>query len=73
MKNTYPDIDLNQAIDDYCYENHLDSCYTLEVIEHNLTLRKLFESVVNSLLTQYNLLDNHNINTRISTIFNEVS
>lgn len=73
MKNTYPDIDLNQAIDDYCYENHLDSCYTLEVIEHNLTLRKLFESVVNSLLTKYNLLDNHNINTRISTIFNEVS
>ena len=29
MKNTYPDIDLNQEIDDYCYENHLDSCYTL--------------------------------------------
>ena len=73
MKNIYPDIDLNQAIDDYCYENHLDSCYTLEVIEHNLTLRKLFESVVNSLLTQYNLLDSHNINTRIPTIFNEVS
>ena len=73
MKNTYPDIDLNQAIDDYCYENHLDSCYTLEVIEHNLTLRKLFESVVNSLLTQYNLSDNHNINTIIPTIFNEVS
>ena len=73
MKNTYPDIDLNQAIDDYCYENHLDSCYTLEVIEHNLTLRKLFESVVNSLLTQYNLLDSHNINTIIPTIFNEVS
>ena len=73
MKNTYPDIDLNQAIDDYCYENHLDSCYTLEVIEHNLTLRKLFESVVNSLLTQYNLLDSHNINTKIPTIFNEVS
>lgn len=73
MKNTYPDIDLNQEIDDYCYENHLDSCYTLEVIEHNLTLRKLFESVVDSLLIQYNLSDSHNINTRIPTIFNEVS
>lgn len=31
MKNTYPDIDLNQYVDDYCYEKHLDSCYTCVV------------------------------------------
>lgn len=63
MKNTYPDIDLNQEIDDYCYENNLDSCYTLDVIEHNKTLRKLFESIVDNLLEQNNLVDNNNIET----------
>ena len=50
LQNTYPDIDLNQEIDDYCYEKNLDSAYTLDVIEHNLTLRKLFEAIVNNLL-----------------------
>ena len=73
LKNTYPDIDLNQEIDDYCYENHLDSCYTLDVIEHNLTLRKFFESIVDNLLNKYNLADTYNINTRIPTIFDETS
>ena len=69
LENTYPDIDLNQEIDDYCYENKLESVYTLDVIEHNLTLRKLFESVVDNLLNKYNLADTYNVNTRISTIF----
>ena len=69
LQNTYPDIDLNQEIDDFCYENKLESAYTLDVIEHNLTLRKLFESVVDNLLNKYNLVDTYNINTRISTIF----
>lgn len=73
MKNTYPDIDLNQKIDDYCYENNLDSCYTLNVIEHNKTLRKLFESIVDNLLEQNNLVDNNNINIRIPTIFDKAS
>lgn len=73
LQNTYPDIDLNQEIDDYCYENKLKSAYTLDVIEHNLTLRKLFESVVDNLLNKYNLADTYNINTRIKTIFDEAS
>ena len=73
MKNTYPDIDLNQEIDDYCYENNLDSCYTLDVIEHNKTLRKLFESIIDNLLEQNNLVDNNNINIRIPTIFDKAS
>lgn len=73
LQNTYPDIDLNQEIDDYCYENKLESVYTLDVIEHNLTLRKLFESVVDSLLNKYNLADTYNINTKIPTIFDEAS
>ena len=73
MNNTYPDIDLNQEIDDYCYENHLESCYTLDVIDHNKTLRKLFESIVDNLLEQNNLIDINNTNTKIPTIFNKVS
>ena len=71
LQNTYPDIDLNQEIDDYCYENKLESAYTLDVIEHNLNLRKLFESVVDNLLNKYNLADIYNVNTRIPTIFDE--
>ena len=69
LQNIYPNIDLNQEIDDYCYENKLESAYTLDVIEHNLTLRKLFESVVDNLLDKYNLAESANINTRIPTIF----
>ena len=71
LQNIYPDIDLNQEIDDYCYENKLESAYTLDVIEHNLNLRKLFESVVDNLLNKYNLADIYNVNTRIPTIFDE--
>lgn len=73
LQNTYPDIDLNQEIDDYCYENKLESVYTLDVIEHNLALRKLFESVVDNLLNKYNLADTYNINAKIQTIFDEAS
>lgn len=73
LQNTYPDIDLNQEVDDYCYENNLESVYTLDVIEHNITLRKLFESIVDNLLEKYNLSDIYNINTRIPTIFDEAS
>ena len=69
LENTYPEIDLNQEIDDYCYENNLESAYTLDVIEHNITLRKLFEAIVDNLLNKYNLADTYNINTRTSTIF----
>jgi hypothetical protein len=73
LQNTYPDIDLNQEIDDYCYENNLELAYTLDVIEHNLTLRKLFESIVDNLLEKYNLADTYNTNTRIPTVFDEAS
>ena len=69
MKNTYPDIDLNQYVDDYCYENHLDSCYTLDVIEHTLPLRNIYESLVNNLLEKYNLVAPIKNTQKIKTIF----
>lgn len=71
LQNTYPDIDLNQEIDDYCYENKLESAYTLDVIEHNLTLRKAYENIVDTLLNKYNLSDG-NYETRYTTIFDDI-
>ena len=56
FQNMYPDIELNQIVDDYCYENKLETCYTLDAIEHNKDVRKLFEKMVDSLLEKYNLI-----------------
>lgn len=53
LQDTYPEIDLNQLVDDFCYENKLESCYTLDAIEHDKEVRKLFESVVNNMLHEY--------------------
>lgn len=55
LQNLYPDIDLVQLQEDYCFENGLDTCYTMEVIEHNKELRTLFEHMVNDLLDKYEL------------------
>lgn len=66
--NIYPDIEINQIVDDYCYDNGLESCFTLEAIEHDKTARKLFESMVDGLLDKYELLS-ENITVREKTIF----
>lgn len=58
LQNTYPEIDLNQLVDDFCYENKLESCYTMDAIEHDKEVRKLFESVVNNILHEYKLDEN---------------
>lgn len=55
LQNLYPDIDLTQMQDDYCFENNLDSCFTMDVIEHNKELRILFEDMVENLLDRYKL------------------
>ena len=55
LQNLYPDIDLSQMQDDYCFENKLDSCFTMDVIEHNKDLRTLFEHMVDDLLDRYKL------------------
>ena len=55
FQNLYPDIDLVQLQEDYCFENGLENCYTMEVIEHNKDLRTLFEHMVNDLLDRYKL------------------
>lgn len=40
--NMYPDIEINQIIDDYCYENKLEGCFALDAIEHDKDVLKLF-------------------------------
>lgn len=55
FQNRNPDIDLNQEIEDYCYLHGIDTYYTMDVIEHNIHLRKLFEVFVDDILEQYNL------------------
>ena len=68
--NTYPSIELNQIIDDYCYENNLQNCFTLDAIEHNKDVRKLFEKMVDSLLEKYNLISTKEP-VKCKTIFDE--
>ena len=68
--NLYPEIELNQLVDDYCYENRLESCFTLDAIEHDKTIRQLFESMVDNLLHGYHLAaDDPHI--RAKTIFDD--
>ena len=52
FNNMYLDYDLRQVADDYCYENKLETCFTLNAIEHDKTIRKLFERMVDNLLEE---------------------
>lgn len=66
--NTYPDIEIIQIVDDYCYENKLDGCFTLDAIEHDKDVRKLFEAMVDGLLKKYELVS-ENVTVKEKTIF----
>ena len=68
FQNMYPDIELNQIVDDYCYENKLETCYTLDAIEHDKTARVLFEKLVDTLLEKYDLVL-HKEKLVVATIF----
>lgn len=68
FQNMYPDIELNQIVDDYCYENKLETCYTLDAIEHDKHVRVLFEKLVDNLLEKYDLVL-HKEKLVVSTIF----
>lgn len=70
FQNMYSDIELNQIVDDYCYENKLETCYTLDAIEHDKTVRVLFEQLVDTLLEKYDLVL-HKEKLVVSTIFDE--
>lgn len=57
-------------MDDYCYENKLDSCFTLDIIKHDKIVRKLFESMIDELLEKYKLISQKVI-VREKTIFDD--
>lgn len=71
LQNMYPDIDLNQEQDDYCFDNGLDGCFTLDAIEHNKTLRQLFSQMVDNLLEKYNIAPITDIPLKQRTIFDD--
>ena len=73
FSNLYPDIELNQIVDDYCYENKIDSCYTLDAIERDKTVRTLFEHMVDDLLEKYELVSDDTISMKKKTIFDDVA
>lgn len=72
FSNTYPGIDLTQEQEDFCFEYNLDSCYTMDVIEHSRHLRKRFELMVDGLLEKYDLMDDNVTPIRKRTIFDEM-
>lgn len=71
FQNTYPDIDLNQEQEDYCFENGLCRCFTMDVIENSKTLQILFEQMVDSLLVKYKLSSPNEQAIKMRTIFDD--
>ena len=69
LQNRYPDIDLNQIQEDYCYENGIESCYTMDVIEHTKDVRTRFENMVEELLNRYDLKEKEAESLNKETIF----
>lgn len=66
--NMYPNIDLNQLVDDYCTIHRVDSCFTMDAIEANTKVRDLFTEMVDYILETYHLVE---IPTRKKTIFHK--
>ena len=57
-------------MDDYCYENKLDGCFTLDAIEHDKETRTLFEDMIDELLKKYELVS-EDITVKEKTIFDD--
>lgn len=55
FSNMYPNIDLNQLADDYCAEYGLETCFTLDAIEENISVRNLFTEMVDFILETHHL------------------
>lgn len=55
FSNMYPNIDLNQLADDYCAEHGLETCFTLDAIEENISVRNLFTEMIDFILETHHL------------------
>ena len=66
--NMYPNMDLNQLVDDYCTIHRVDSCFTMDAIEANAKIRDLFTEMVDYILETYHLVETP---VRKKTIFDK--
>lgn len=55
FENHYPNIDLNQEVEDYCEEHGYTSCYTMDAISNNKPMRQAFEKMIDCILEQNNI------------------
>ena len=66
--NMYPNIDLNQLVDDYCTIHRVDTCFTMDAIEANTKVRDLLTEMVDYILEIHHLTETP---VRKKTIFNK--
>lgn len=52
----YTDKDLNQMIDDYCHNNNLKNCLTMDALAYDKEYRTLFEKMVDAILDEREIL-----------------
>ena len=52
----YPSKDLNQMIDDYCHNNNLKNCMTMDALAYDKEYRSLFEKMVDAILDEREIL-----------------
>jgi phage anti-repressor protein len=71
LENLNPNIDIQQLQEDYSYENGLETCFALDAIEHNESIRDSFENMVNNLLIKYHLTDDITKQEYKPTIFDD--
>lgn len=48
----YTDKDLNQMIDDYCHNNNLKNCMTMDALAYDKEYKSLFEEMVDAILDE---------------------
>ena len=64
----YPNIDLDQLVDDYCTIHRVDTCFTMDAIEANTKVRDLFTDMVDYILEIHHLAETP---VRKKTIFDK--
>lgn len=69
FENHYPEFNLNDVSNEYCIVNNLETCFTMDAIEHNKPVRLLFENMVNNLLEKYGLTSKEDKSLKVPTIF----
>lgn len=56
FEEQYPNKDLNQMIDDYCHNNNLKNCMTMDALAYDKEYRSLFNEMVDAILDEREIL-----------------